>query len=201
MRLTPELGTWIFDLDEDSDGRHTFVGTDVLDAELPTTYPSNMMFHAQDIKNPWPREYTQLFDLVHQRLTLPFAGNKCKEALSSLTDMVKPGGWIQLLEGTLLTSDPVERNPCMHNYLRIVHAIYTSLGAPLTLSKDIPIWLEELGFVNVQTKEVKVFMGASNSNTDLGRKGAETQRLAAKGMVQAAKSKPYLLLHWSYPLD
>ena len=93
------------------------------------------------------------------------------------------------MEGTLLTPEPVERNPCMHNYLKIVRAIYISLGAPLTLSIDIPKWLKEGGFVNVETREIHVQMGASNKDADLGRKGALTQRLAAMGMVEAARSK------------
>ncbi|CAI6337033.1 unnamed protein product [Periconia digitata] len=185
-------GTWILDLNKETGGRHIFVGTDVLESQLPTVYPSNATFHAHDINNAWPKEYKEYFDLIHQRLTLPFAGNKCKESLSALMDMVKPGGWIQLMEGTLLTTDSVEVNPCMHNYLKIVHAIYKSLGAPLTLSRDIPQWLKEAGFVNVETREIHVQMGASNKDTDLGKRGAATQRDAAKGMVEAARKLPKL---------
>lgn len=186
------LGTWVLDLNKETGGQHQFVGTDVLATQLPKNYPPNTTFHPQNINNRWPEEYLQSFDLVHQRLTLPFAGNRCQESLFALMDMVKPGGWIQLMEGTLLTPEPVERNPCMHNYLKIVRAIYISLGAPLTLSVDIPKWLEEGGFVNVETREVHVQMGASNENVDLGRKGAVTQRLAAMGMVEAARSKLFL---------
>lgn len=170
-------------------GLHTFVGTDLLGAELPTKHYPNATFHAQDINDAWPKEYSKSFDLVHQRLTLPFAGARWKEALSALMEMVKPGGWIQLLEGTLLTPNSLERNPYMNRYLQIVRAIYSSINAPLTLSTDIPAFLKESGFVNVQTLEIPVEMGASNRNADLGRRGASTQKLAALGMVEAAKSK------------
>jgi hypothetical protein len=176
-------------LNEDTGGRHSFVGTDLLGKDLPVHYPSNTTFAVQDINKPWPPEYEQSFDLVHQRLTLLFAGAKWKEALSALADMVKPGGWIQLVEGTLSTPNPPDTNPCMHRFLKVAHAIYRSFGAPITLSKDIPIWLEELGFVNVQSHVVPIEWGVSNSDPELGIRGAWTQKTAAKEMVEIVKSK------------
>jgi len=57
-----------------------------------------MKDQVQNINDSWPQDWHNSFDLIHQRHTLAGAGPWTKEAVNSLTKLVKHGGWIQLTE-------------------------------------------------------------------------------------------------------
>lgn len=52
----------------------------------------------QDINKPWPESWNNTFDFVHQTLVLFQAGAKQRDAINSLAKLVKPGGYIELME-------------------------------------------------------------------------------------------------------
>lgn len=48
---------------------------------------------------PWPLQWQETFDLVHSRMALPGVGlSSLEDAVMNLIRLVKPGGWIQLVE-------------------------------------------------------------------------------------------------------
>jgi hypothetical protein len=48
---------------------------------------------------PWPVQWHGTFDLVHSRMALPRVGlYPLDDVVRNLVDLVKPGGWIQLVE-------------------------------------------------------------------------------------------------------
>jgi hypothetical protein len=48
---------------------------------------------------PWPLQWQETFDLVHSRMALPGVGlSSLEDAVTNLVKLVKPSGWIQLVE-------------------------------------------------------------------------------------------------------
>lgn len=94
-------GHWLVDLAERVPGTTIFVGADI-SAHLfpPQSYlPPNTRLISQSITEQWPREFEAFFTCVSQRLALAsLTPNTAEKAVSALFSLVKPGGWIQLLE-------------------------------------------------------------------------------------------------------
>ncbi|KAI1385882.1 uncharacterized protein F4822DRAFT_432743 [Hypoxylon trugodes] len=120
-------GTWLLDLATSlpplSAGTHEFVGTDLNLAPFPQSTPQNVTFTVQNIKKPWPESQHDQFDLVHQRLTILGAGPNPSPSISHLYSIVKPGGWVQISEGTMdFPPDIVneDRTPAYSDMLRLM---------------------------------------------------------------------------------
>ncbi len=95
---------------------HQYYGTDLLDVFFPPNPPENLHYSEQDIRNPWPAEWQGTFDFVHQRTVLVNARKKpIKDVLSQLTEVLKPGGWVQVMEGDF---PPIlENGPALREFL------------------------------------------------------------------------------------
>ena len=137
-------GTWLLDLASSrpppASGSHEFVGTDLNPAPFPSSTPPNVTFAVQDIKKPWPESQHGQFDLVHQRLTLLSAGSNPSASITHLGALVKPGGWIQISEGTMdFPPDVVseERTPVYCDMLRLMRAVAGAVGAEWHLGRTL----------------------------------------------------------------
>lgn len=85
---------------EKTGGAHnTWVGTDIEVSYFPKDPPSDTTYHYQSMTQPWPKDWEGTLDLVHSRFALPGVGTTpLDEAVKYLISLVKPGGWIQLVE-------------------------------------------------------------------------------------------------------
>ncbi|RYP49412.1 hypothetical protein DL768_004885 [Monosporascus sp. mg162] len=182
-------GTWIRDLTAaTAPVSHEFFGTDINPAEFPADSPANIAYQAQDINQPWPTEWEGQFDFVHQRLVLVGAGPKQKEALQSLGGLVKPGGWIQVIEAT--NKLPEGCGPVMHAFVELMNAVFETMGADLNLADRLPEWLEGAGFVDIQDRLISMKLGARNSDATLASRGVFSTSTAARGLAQFGKTLP-----------
>ncbi|PVI02637.1 hypothetical protein DM02DRAFT_701096 [Periconia macrospinosa] len=162
------IGTWIRDLAASTAPiQHQFVGTDIDPTPFPTVAPPGQSYRAQDINKPWPEEWKDSFDLVHQRLALAVAGPAQQQVVNTLSALVKPGGWIQLIEATNVLPD--EDGPAMHNLVKVIKGAFSAFGGSLELARELPGWLKEAG---------------------LGRQGVHATTVAAKGLSEFAKTLP-----------
>ncbi|KAF2686349.1 hypothetical protein K458DRAFT_430195 [Lentithecium fluviatile CBS 122367] len=191
-------GTWLLDLRANlsalPDGAsHVFIGTDMNPAPLPTDPPPDVTFQVQDINKPWPEGLTDSFDLVHQRLSLLGAGPNAQLAVHRLCGLVRPGGWIQLIEATMVFPEDVvsaEATPAFWDLLRLMRGVAEHMGAAWLIGDTLREHLEAEGFVDVQEREIVLKMGRTNPDEALARNGVVSCGMAVEGLAAFAKGFP-----------
>lgn len=138
-------------------------GTDIVSyPEIAAGYPSNIRFAKQNILESWPEDWQNSFDLVHQRLVLVVAGNfdAAVKTIQRLIGLVKPGGWLQLVEyampyGPIELSDP----PSLKLRKSIGNA-FQNKGYDLTLNARLPELVEAAGgLTDIQSRNVTTVIG------------------------------------------
>lgn len=137
---------------------------------------------------PWQSSEHYKYDIVHQRLSLPGAAPHASllTAVKNMFDLVKPGGWIQLVEAEQVGPDS---GPVFEQFLDLVKLVFNTTGAGWTYAQDLKGWLEEAGAVDVQEVSVDMAFGAAHPNPVLAEKGATCTAEAISGLVLHAKSK------------
>lgn len=183
-------GTWIQDVAATSPAtvKHEIVGTDINLEIFPQDPPAGTTYQIQDINEPWPEEWKGTFDLVHQRLVVAGGGSKQREAIQALAALVKPGGWIQLIEAT--NKFPDSNGPAMKDLVVTMHAMMTFLGANLQVADKMGDWLEEAGFVDVQSCVIQTKLGATNPDATLAKRGVFSTATVAQSLATFGKSLP-----------
>ncbi|KAL1593217.1 hypothetical protein SLS60_010825 [Paraconiothyrium brasiliense] len=146
------LGVWLRDLQASIGPQHTFIGTDIEPSYFPTKFPSNTSYHVQDATKSWPEEWSGKFDLVHQRFAMAVARSAPDTRLlvQRLADMVKPGGWIQLVDLQDWRSDT--DGPAWQEYFICLRDMIKCIGSSLQGIESAKGWFEELGLVDIQKK-------------------------------------------------
>lgn len=178
-------GAWIQDVAGEWP-QHQFVGTDLKPDDFPKTPPANTVYQVQDITSPWPEEWKGSFDFVHQRMVSVGAGAKQKEAVQSLAALVKPGGWIQLAEAT--NEAPESAGPFMRDTIQTMRDIFVFMGADIHVTDKLGGWLEEVGFVDVQTRELCNRIGAAHPDAQLAKEGVFYITTSMKMLAALGKS-------------
>ncbi|KAK2753309.1 hypothetical protein FQN55_003438 [Onygenales sp. PD_40] len=185
-------GTWLRDLQSSlpATPAHTFVGIDKDPTKFPAVPPKNTEFHVQDINLPWPADWHNSYDLVHQRLALAGAGPHGRATLHSMTELVKPGGWIQLVEAT--TADFESNGPAARLFPRLIRDVFALLGGSVNMAQQMSDWLGDApgGFVDIQDRLVDVKLGAVNPDPKLAKQGAYSTSVGARQLVAFAKTFP-----------
>ncbi|KAI0401585.1 S-adenosyl-L-methionine-dependent methyltransferase [Xylaria palmicola] len=179
-------GYWLLDLIS----RHrslteaTLIGTDVTDVKFPKSADSaSVSFHVQSITKPWPQEWKQSFDLVQQRLVLGACGSfPFAEAVKNLTELVKPGGWIQLIEPDQTCG--VTDGPAMRDFITLVSWVFENMGGNVRYAYEVKGWLQEAGMVEVEERSIPLFLGASIPDPELAKR---TARSTADAMIPLLK--------------
>src|SRR5690242_3700548 len=94
------IGIWIRDVRRAVGcTSNTWIGTDIEDSYFPQDNPSDVSYHHQPMTEAWPVQWLGTFDLVHSRMALPGVGiNPLDQVVTNLISLVKPGGWLQLVE-------------------------------------------------------------------------------------------------------
>ncbi|KAF2122851.1 putative methyltransferase SirN-like protein [Lophiotrema nucula] len=182
-------GLWLRDLAGNVPADNTYVGTDIMEAYFPpeSDWPSNMSLTIQSITKPWPVTWREGFDLVHQRFALPAAGKSgLKDALSGLIGLVKPGGWIQLVEA----DHSVFTGPAMGELFELVKDVFGAMDVGYDHARDIKTMFQDAGLEQVEERVYDVPLGAKNPDAEMGQKSAHAFTMGAAGIVGAAKSTP-----------
>ncbi|KAF1998246.1 hypothetical protein P154DRAFT_578072 [Amniculicola lignicola CBS 123094] len=182
-------GLWLRDAASSIPGsHHEFIGTDLNSKDFPAKPAPNFVYREQDINTPWPSNWTASLDLVHQRLGLAATGPNTKAVVKNLCDLVKPGGWIQLVEAEDRIDE--EDGPAWKSLFQIMHDVFNMIGTNYGAIADAAKWLEEFGFEDVREEVVEVKYGKKNKDVDLARKGILGHRLSAAGLTRFAKTLP-----------
>ena len=166
-------GTWLVDL-AGSFPNAQFTGTDISTSLFPHTPPSNIAFLEQDISKPWPMDLLNKYDLVHQRLVLLHHGPNLTNIINGLCELVKPGGWIQLVEGDI--NDHTQVGPAGTQFLTVVSEFVSTLGGSGDFLDRIPDLLDKNGFDRVQVRHFTTRLGALNEDETARNVQAEMHR-------------------------
>jgi hypothetical protein len=148
--------------------------------------PPNLTLQVQDIFNPWEASYLGSIDYVHQRLGLAAPGPASLESrVAKLVELVKPGGWIELVEADLRPHSSLGTEAALFNKVLGTFLDVGGIGA-LYASKLAEI-LEKEGLVNVQVKEFLVPYGATNKDKEMAELGVSVMVQGAKALSEGLK--------------
>lgn len=146
--------------------------------------PPGITLSVHSIKEPWPEDWHNTFDLVHQRMALPAAGRDVvREVIANMVGLLKPGGWIQFVE----SDHSVVEGPAMGSMFRLISDVFKVMETDPNYAPYLQGWFKELDLVNVGCKVFDVPMGANNPKEGLKAKSTRCFVLATKGMTQVAK--------------
>jgi hypothetical protein len=183
-------GFWMFDLRNDigSEHGHQFVGIDIDETRFPLKSPEDVTSHVQDVNEPWPEPWKGSFDLVHQRLDLSAAGSRPQAVVNSLLELVKPGGWVQIVDAEYICAD--DDGPVTHQVMALLREIFARMGVPPDYIRRASGWLKEAGFVNVDDELAPTCLGAKVPDSALREQSVGSACVALEGLVMHAKGTP-----------
>ncbi|KAF2446669.1 putative methyltransferase SirN-like protein [Karstenula rhodostoma CBS 690.94] len=182
-------GLWLRDMCSTLPKENTYVGIDIMQEYFPprSQWPDNVELHIQSITKPWPEPWAESFDLVHQRFALPAAGKSgVTGALKGLIGLMKPGGWIQMIEA----DHSVYTGPAMGELFELITDVFAAIDVPCDIAKEVKGMLQEEGLEQVEERVFDVPLGVRNPDTELGRKSAWAFLKGTEGLVGAAKGLP-----------
>jgi hypothetical protein len=144
----------------------------------------------QDINKPWPTTWHNTFSLVHQRLVLAGSGANGQGVVHALCELVKPGGWIQLLEADNEMAN--DDGPAHKQFVALLIEIFRSFGVEKPFVKEMAGWLRDEGFQNVKEEVIEYVCGKKMKEESLREQGIESTCTALQGLTAYARSKPLL---------
>ncbi|KAF2789630.1 putative methyltransferase SirN-like protein [Melanomma pulvis-pyrius CBS 109.77] len=162
-----------------------FVGTDITNTYFPRPPPEGITLLTQSMTQPWPQEWASRFDLVHQRMALPAASKTVVlDALRAFVDLVKPGGWIQLVE----PDHSIALGPAMADFFRLLSDVFKFMGTGPDYAPQLKKWLTDLGVEDVKEEIFDVPIGKTSPSDELCAQSARMIELVIKGLTQVAGS-------------
>lgn len=189
---------WILDMAKLVLPSVTLCGSDIAPQHFPSPdkVPRNVELFAQSIFEPWPADIQGTFDVVHQRFVLAACKTEAQAAgaVAGLYGLVKPGGWVELHEGNLMTVQEGEKHRAMMRFRDIAVQAWTQIGQIPDAGKHIAKWLRQAGAVDIYEETQVVKIGAAADNKHAGEM-AQTVCLQLFGAIQkmvAGKKFPFV---------
>ncbi|KAI1871960.1 uncharacterized protein JN550_004163 [Neoarthrinium moseri] len=181
-------GYWLSQLQANlkDPGSCTLIGTDIQDRHL-RALPPGISFQIQDILQPWPESWKSSFDLVHQTLVLTVAGPRQREAVNAVLELVKPGGWVELMEPDGEAGD--DDGPAHQQFVAMMNEIGVWLGAPKGFSKDLEGYLLDAGFLDVKTVVLPGGTGPKLPDSGMREASIQSAVISGKNVIATGKRK------------
>jgi len=182
-------GLWLRDVAAATNARHIYVGTDIVQSYFPKDPPPNFSFHIQSMNDPWPLDWKNSFDLVHSRFSLAGAGPRpIQEIVTAEVELVKPGGWIQIME--LQLSDYSGCGPAMQKGYKLIGNVFDAIGVGHEFWKSLKQLLEDAGLEDIHHEVVTIQLGAGNNDPEMAKDGILSMSANVAALVQATKHFP-----------
>lgn len=144
---------------------------------------------------PYPSEWASTFDLIHQRSALPAVGkDRSPEAIAGLIGLLKPGGWLQLVE----PDHKIAEGPAARAFTQLLDEVFSANETHLDIAKHMETWLVEAGLQNVGAKIFDIPMGKKNPKEEMQSKSQRFNVLSLKGMIGVAKRTSCELARGAY---
>ncbi|KAK1990308.1 methyltransferase SirN-like protein [Colletotrichum falcatum] len=149
-------GTWLRDLRRSQSAQHQYVGSDVV-SELFPAQPDGLTYFQHSFKDPWPEELRSSFDLVHVRGSLAGSSpSKPGDVVKNLCTLVKPGGWVQLMEMNAFKAP--SNGPAMEDFAKMATQLWTGIGVG-DFANELKSYLEEAGMQNTRERRITCNIG------------------------------------------
>ena len=119
----------------------------------------------------------------------PFEG--IPSVLENLVALLKPGGWVQLVDADL--TGPERNSQALGPSVRLLRELFgkNREGKEEAYVSRLKGWLEDLGCVSLSEKVVDVRLGKMNLTEAMKEKGIKSFCMAAEGFVGAARGKAF----------
>ena len=150
----------------------------------PALFPSrtgenkNLDLQELDVRVPAPArlEWTNSFDLVHQRLLIwALRGPDWQRVLRNHYEILKPNGWIQLVEGRWVDREhsfDTQKSPALAKMTKLQKWTTAAFGMDIYVAYELEGLLRRAGFVNISTRTFELGYGAKAK--DLGWRSKST---------------------------
>ena len=115
------------------------------------------------------------------------AGPRQAEVVARLGELVKPGGWIQLLEPENVVAE--DDGPAHKQWLAMIAELANLMGYDLHFSTKLEEYLRDAGFEQVQSERVETSMGAKIPQEELREGNVKSVLMASKNVFGAGKSE------------
>lgn len=189
-------GVWMMDLATSLPESTKFFGTDIAPHMFPANPPKNMEFSVQSVTDPWPKEWESSFDLVHQKLVLAACDPaSAKKVVATLFSLVKPGGWIQLLEcdhSGGFSAEKKARSPATAKFGDLVINAMAKSGKSGQHGLGLRGYLREAGAVNVVETLLDCPVGVSAASPSLRESTKENLLQVVTNLKAASTSETAL---------
>jgi hypothetical protein len=138
---------------------NTWIGTDIEDSYFPKETPNDTSYHHQSMTEPWPLQWQGTFHLVHSRMALPGVGlSSLEDAVMNLVKLVKPGGWIQLVE---MQWQDWDAGPALQEFQQAMRQLVGMVtnGQGVDMREGLTALFEKAGLTRVQHAIIDVPVG------------------------------------------
>ncbi|KAI0119555.1 S-adenosyl-L-methionine-dependent methyltransferase [Daldinia grandis] len=166
----------------------TLIGTDLQD-RFPDPPRPGINLQIQDINEPWPKSWKSTFDYVHQTLVLFQAGPKQREVINSLGELVKPGGWIELMEPQYEATND-NNGLAYKQFLDMLGELWGMRGTKSGFAADLEGIVKDAGFVDVKSVLLPIGIGPKHKDPGLAGVSVESTVGGGKNITIAGKSIP-----------
>lgn len=165
---------WVIDLARSLSSESRVVGTDIAPQHFPpeSQRPGNVTLTTHSIFENWPSDYIKAFDVVHQRFVLAACPDEqvAAESVARLYACVKPGGWIELHEGNMLTIREGPEHAAFMRFRDMMVKSWALIKQQPAPGLQIGKWLREAGATDIQETTQVIKVGAEAENKAEGER-------------------------------
>ncbi|KAI9149056.1 N-methyltransferase tcpN [Paramyrothecium foliicola] len=186
-------GTWLIDLASRVPSTAQLFGTDLAPQHFVPAEkrPKNVNLSTHSIFEPWPAEFLESFDIVHQRFVLTVASNVTgQEAVKLLFQCVKPGGVIELHEGNMLSIQEGPEHKAFVKFRDVMVNAWAAIGNQPSPGSYLVPWLKEAGAIDIQEEVQPIKVGAAADDKEQGERAVIVLLQLLDGMKKMLGGKP-----------
>ncbi|KAI1084741.1 S-adenosyl-L-methionine-dependent methyltransferase [Whalleya microplaca] len=163
------------------------IGTDIQDRFPDPPWPGISM-QIQDINKQWPESWDATFDYVHQTLVLFQAGPGLREVIGSLVKLVKPGGWIELMEPEYKLND--DDGTAYKQFHNMLCELWAMRGTKSDFAASLEGIIKDAGFKDVKSVLLPIGIGPKTKDAQMANTSVESTVGGARNITIAGKFIP-----------
>ncbi|KAK0469235.1 S-adenosyl-L-methionine-dependent methyltransferase, partial [Desarmillaria tabescens] len=150
-------GAWVMSLAKEIPPSVSLTAIDIQSKIFPESFPRNITFSIYSVTE-LPGEWTDTYSLINQRvLYAALTESQWRAALSEIYRVLAPGGWVQIIEGSTIST---RMGPYSEKIGNILGKLYAHKGLLIDIAKRLPDMLGREGFINVHSETRALPLGA-----------------------------------------
>lgn len=176
---------WLSDIARSVLPTATLVGTDIAPQHFPPAdqRPANVTLSTHSIFDTWPEHMQESFDVVHQRFVLAAcSAESSPDSVAKLFACVKPGGWIELHEGNMVTVREGPRHPAMTRFRDLMVEYWGKIRQQPDPGLHLGEWLRGAGAVDIEESVQVIKVGAEAEDPEQGERALNVLMQMLDGM-------------------